>query len=96
MSDNKGDARDSRLSMRKNNEEVFRKKLQLEAQAICREETIKFGECAKRHGMFVVFNCRSENSAMSDCLDRHSTEKDFERLLIREGADPATLKQNKK
>ena len=61
--------------------------------ALCREETQKFGECAKRTGMMVVFRCRAENAAMSDCLDRHTTEKDFEKFLIRQGVDPSTLKK---
>jgi hypothetical protein len=55
--------RNERLSLRKTNEEVLRKKLQLEAQTKCRAETTAFGECAKRAGMMVVFSCRQENAA---------------------------------
>jgi hypothetical protein len=54
--------RNDRLSLRKTNEEVLRKKLQLEAQAKCKDETIAFGECAKRTGMLVVLRCRQENA----------------------------------
>lgn len=55
--------RNERMTLRKTNEEVLRKKLQLEAQAICKAESVAFGECAKKHGMMVVFNCRKENLA---------------------------------
>lgn len=59
----KGDARDDRLSLRKTNEEVLRKKLAIEAQNICADECKQFGECAKKSGLLVVFKCRSENLA---------------------------------
>lgn len=64
----KGDARDDRLSLRKTNEEVLRKKLSIEAQNICADECKQFGECAKKSGLLVVFKCRSENLA-SKLLD---------------------------
>jgi hypothetical protein len=34
--------------------------------------------------------------AVSACMDRHATEKDFENLLIREGIDPACLQRTHK
>mmetsp|Transcript_60523 Transcript_60523/g.106356 ORF Transcript_60523/g.106356 Transcript_60523/m.106356 type:complete len:100 (-) Transcript_60523:108-407(-) len=92
----KGDARDDRLSLRKTNEEVLRKKLAIEAQNICAEECKQFGECAKKSGLLVVFKCRSENLAMSNCLDKHTTDKDFENLLVREGIDPSILRKTSK
>jgi hypothetical protein len=57
------DPRDDRMTMRKNNEEVHRRKHKMEAQAICLDVTKAFGECARRQGMMVVFNCRKENAA---------------------------------
>ncbi len=63
----KGDARDDRLTLRKTNEEVLRKKLALEAQTICADECRQFGECAKKNGMMVVLRCRGENLA-SKCF----------------------------
>lgn len=59
----KNESRNDRLTLRKTNEEVLRKKLQLEAQAKCIVETQQFGECAKKNGMLVVFSCRKENAA---------------------------------
>jgi hypothetical protein len=35
-------------------------------------------------------------SAVSECMDRHSTEKHFEELLVREGIDPASLQKSRK
>ena len=62
--DLKQDARDSRLRpMRKNNEEVLRKKFQLLAQQKCAPFFKNFGDCAKESGLMVVFNCRTQNSA---------------------------------
>lgn len=63
--DYKQEARDSRLRpiMRKNNEEVLRKKLQLQAQQKCAPFFKNFAECSKENGLMVVFNCRIQNSA---------------------------------
>jgi hypothetical protein len=54
--------RKDRMTLRKTNEEVLRKKLQLEAQQACKDEVVAFGECAKRNHLLVVFNCRKENA----------------------------------
>lgn len=54
MSQQKGDilgpsnARDGRLKLRKNNEEVLRKIVQAEARKKCLNATEEFGECAKK------------------------------------------------
>ena len=62
--DYKQEARDSRLRpMRKNNEEVLRKKLQLQAQQKCAPFFKSFADCAKESGLMVVFNCRTQNTA---------------------------------
>ena len=53
--------RDDRLLLRKTNEEVLRKKLVLQARTMCEKEIVQFGECAKRNGLLVVFNCRQQN-----------------------------------
>lgn len=53
-------ARDSRLSLRKTNQEVIRKQLQESARKQCAQEVKTFAECAKREGFFVVFKCREE------------------------------------
>ena len=52
---NPNNDRDGRFKLRKNNEEVLRKILQAEARKKCLEATTSFGECAKEHGMAVVF-----------------------------------------
>jgi len=54
-------ARDSRMTLRKNNEEVLRKALQTEARKKCLEESKAFGDCAKASGVWVVLSCRKEN-----------------------------------
>ena len=56
----KDEARDSRLSIRKNNKEVLKKEFHAKALDICKPEVKKFAECAKREGFFVVFKCRGE------------------------------------
>ena len=55
------DPRDDRMKLRKNNEEVFRFRLRLEAQEKCKAESSAFGECAKNNGLLVLFNCRQQN-----------------------------------
>ena len=54
-------ARDSRMTLRKNNEEVLRKALQAEARKQCVAETQAFGDCAKASGLSVIFSCRKQN-----------------------------------
>ena len=56
-----GIARDSRMTLRKNNEEVLRKALQAEARKKCAVETKAFGDCAKASGLSVIISCRKEN-----------------------------------
>ena len=78
----KNDARNDRLvKMRKVNEEVLRKKLQNEAREKCAETFTAFGACAKKENLMVVFNCRKENRAMSDCMEIHCSEAEFEKYL---------------
>ena len=52
---NPNNDRDGRLKLRKNNEEVLRKILQAEARKKCLGPSTAFGECAKEHGLSVVF-----------------------------------------
>lgn len=61
--DEKQVARSSRLTLRKNNEEVLRKELKAEARAKCAHTFKAFAECAKASSIFVVFQCRQENQA---------------------------------
>ena len=63
-------ARDSRMTLRKNNEEVLRKALQNEARQKCADETRAFGECAKDAGIWVVLSCRKHN--LVSCLSHLS------------------------
>jgi hypothetical protein len=52
----KSDGRDSRLQRtRKNNEEVLRKKMQIEAQETCASKFTAFGACAKEHSLMVIY-----------------------------------------
>mmetsp|Transcript_25876 Transcript_25876/g.58561 ORF Transcript_25876/g.58561 Transcript_25876/m.58561 type:complete len:99 (+) Transcript_25876:260-556(+) len=90
------DPRDERMTMRKNNEEVHRRKQKLEAQVICADLTKAFGECARAQGMMVVFSCRKENAAMSACMDNNCTEEKFVEFLQRQGVDPKSLQAKKK
>ena len=53
-------ARDDRLSVRKNNQEVFRREFQDAVKRECRPQVVAFGECAKKQGPMVVFRCRNE------------------------------------
>ena len=55
--------RNERLTIRKTNEEVLRKRLEVQARDLCTEEIKSFVECAKYQGLLVVFNCRKENYA---------------------------------
>jgi len=54
---NPNNDRDGRLKLRKNNEEVLRKIMQADARKKCLGASTVFGECAKEHGMSVVFKC---------------------------------------
>ena len=58
----KNTARDSRLSMRKNNEEVYRKQFQQDTFHKCSDAIKLFGDCSKAQGIKVIFNCRAENT----------------------------------
>lgn len=82
-------ARDSRMTLRKNNEEVLRKALQAEARKKCLAETKAFGDCAKEKGIMVAFSCRQENLAMSDCMAQHFSEELFVKFLKDNGHPPA-------
>ena len=85
-SEQKFDARNGRLmKMRKVNEEVLRKKLQIEAKELCADTFKAFGKCAQEQDLWVVVNCRKENRAMSDCLSLHCSEEKFEAYLTKHG-----------
>ena len=55
--------RNERLTIRKTNEEVLRKRLEVQARELCMDEIKSFVECAKYQGLLVVLNCRKENYA---------------------------------
>ena len=58
----KDDARDSRFKkLRKNNEEVCRKKLIEEAKTKCIDQLHELGICAQSQGLLSIFNCKAEN-----------------------------------
>jgi len=78
-------ARENRLTLRKNNEEVLRKALQNEARKLCEGTVKEFGECAVANGMMVVLNCRKQNKAMSECMDKHYNEEKFNEFLASRG-----------
>ena len=80
-------ARESRLTLRKNNEEVLRKALQNEARKQCLPHVQAFGECAKQHGLSVVISCRAQNNALTDCMARHYNEEIFAQFL-KDGGHP--------
>ncbi len=61
--DEKSTARDNRLSLRKNNEEVLRKKFHASANQICKSEIHALGDCARSAGFWVVWNCRAQSAA---------------------------------
>lgn len=82
----KNASRDDRLvKMRKANEEVLRKKLENEAREKCASAIESFAECGKRESIMVVFNCRKENRAMSDCMAANCNEPVFEEFLKSHG-----------
>lgn len=90
----KHDARNGRLvKMRKVNEEVLRKKLQNEARELCAPAFKAFGKCAQEQSLMVVFACREENRAMSDCLEKYCSEPEFEKYLLKHGL-PLPAKQD--
>ena len=59
----KAQDRNSRLSIRKNNEEVLRFKFQKESLKKCDSFLQDFSNCAKENSIFVVFKCRDKNKA---------------------------------
>ena len=59
----KQDARDARLSLKKTQEEVYRKRFQSIALRNCETEIKAFGACTNREGFMVIFNCRKESKA---------------------------------
>jgi hypothetical protein len=68
--DMKQDARDARLSLRKSQEEMLRKRLENIAKEKCNAEIRGFAECAQQEGLWVVWSCRekSNHSEFSICL----------------------------
>jgi hypothetical protein len=85
----KTDARNDRLTLKKWDEEQFRKKFQIEDQEKCKEYFRAFGDCAKRNNILVAFNCRQENRAMSDCMDRNCSDAEFNKYLEAHGLPAA-------
>ena len=85
----KNDARNDRL--RKVNEEVLRKKMEAEAKEKCAPLFRAFGDCAKESGLSVIFMCRQQNQAVSDCLDLHCSDKKFEEFLADRGITRAKV-----
>ena len=67
-------ARDSRLSMRKNNEEVYRKQFYLETHKQCTDSIKLFADCSKAQGVMVIFNCREENRKSKCCMSSLALE----------------------
>jgi hypothetical protein len=67
--DAKSEARDDRLTLRKNNEEVMRKKFQEESKKKCQWAFRALGQCAEKEGLLVLFNCRVENSIRKKSAD---------------------------
>ena len=51
----------------------------------CKSQFHTFGDCAKANGIMVVFKCRSENRAISDCLDKHYNENVFRSFMGTKG-----------
>ena len=90
--DVKSDARSDRMTvrtLRKNNEEVLRKRFEREAVEKCREAFQAFGECAQRNSLWVVLVCREQNRQMSACMNEHYTEEKFRSYLAERGLEPA-------
>lgn len=50
-----------------------------------------FGKCASEQGLMVVFNCRAQNKAMSDCMDTHYNDDIVQQYLEAKGL---TMKKN--
>lgn len=90
----KQDARDSRLKLRKNNEEVIRRHLQQDAKQKCAGEIKAFGQCAVDNGLLVVLNCRSKNRAMSECMDKYFNEDIVQKYLHDNGYEPFTVRKS--
>jgi len=44
-----------------------------------------FVECSKREGLLVVFRCRGENAAMSECLRPLTTPEKYEEYKAKHG-----------
>ncbi|XP_022691078.1 COX assembly mitochondrial protein homolog [Varroa jacobsoni] len=72
-----GDPNDK--SLRKVEKEILIPKLMRDRTKAekCAAEVKAFGECAKREGLSVVFNCRRENDAMKSCMVRWYTDSQF-------------------
>ncbi len=51
----------------------------------CKPKFHTFGDCAKANGIMVVFKCRAENQAISDCLDMHGNESSFRQYMSSKG-----------
>mmetsp|Transcript_16318 Transcript_16318/g.16436 ORF Transcript_16318/g.16436 Transcript_16318/m.16436 type:complete len:93 (+) Transcript_16318:218-496(+) len=87
--------RSLRLSMRRNNEEVLRRKFLIEVKERCKDKFHAFGECAQNNGILVVFNCRKENQAMSDCMDNINTAANFRDYVIAQGYGSSIISNSK-
>ena len=62
--------------------QVLRKQLINEAKETCKDYAVAFGKCALDASIMVVFKCREQNKAMSDCYAREYTEEIFEKVIF--------------
>ena len=51
----------------------------------CDDDIKAFVECSKREGLLVVFRCRGENAAMSECLRPLTTPEKYEEYKAKHG-----------
>jgi hypothetical protein len=68
----KESAREGRLSFKNRAEDLLRYEMKEDAKEKCKEYIKTFAECAKKEGLFVVFQCRSELKEMNGCMAIHN------------------------
>jgi len=77
----KDTSREGRLSFRNFAEHQMRREFKDQAISACRDPIHAFGKCAMEQGLLVVFNCRSFQREMNDCMKLRNSDEEFQKYL---------------
>jgi Cytochrome c oxidase biogenesis protein Cmc1 like len=72
-------AREGRLSFKNRAQDLLKYELKEDAKEKCKDYIKTFAECAKKEGLLVVFQCRSQLKEMNGCMAIHNGPEAWQR-----------------